>query len=171
MIPKSLLTIFLSLRFTAIPGAPPQDNYHNVEAPAHAQRVDFHTPYHVPEAHNVEPAYEVQYDIKLKDEQQLLTLGASKGAVALTEELTFPVCKRSWSFPLRFFRPSKWLYKRNLSNTLLKIVLFPFNSLTLFLVGNGMATPITKAFDSQTTLPPGSGHCLTRESIPIDYFL
>jgi len=100
MIPKSLLTLFLSLKFTTNPGAPPQDNDHNVEAPAHAQQVDFQIPYSVPEVHNVEPAYEVQYDIKLKDEQQLLTLGASKGDIALTEQHAFPVCKRSRNFPL-----------------------------------------------------------------------
>ena len=106
MIPRSLLTTFLSLKITTTtnnPGPPPDANHPNVNAPAYTQRVDVHTPYHVPEVHHANPAQEVQYDVKFKEtyhdrqqqQQQPLTVGASGGDLATTESHTFPVRERS----------------------------------------------------------------------------
>ena len=112
MIPKSLLTTFLSLKIATFRGAPPPTAHHEVEGPAQARPVDSHRPYDVPEVHNVEPAREVQYDVKLEDvyynkQQQPITVEASKDNVAMTEQHVFPVCTRSGNFHMCFFRPSK----------------------------------------------------------------
>ena len=100
MIPKSLLTTFLSLKITTDTGAPPQANRHDVEAPAHAQRVDFGTPPEAPVTHDWTLVPDPNYGVELEDYgntklQQSLTVEASNSDVAITQQHVFPVCRRS----------------------------------------------------------------------------